>query len=204
MVSQLVQNELRRADLLRQEFEGLVFPQRECTLDERGAYLLAYWSLAIEHHVAMVVLIERQLYGSAAALLRPIVEAVVRGHLVLFCSEEVLAKIRKDDYRVNFSTVGKDIDAQFGLQTFLQDFLRESSRIMHSYAHGGILPVQRRFEGDNLRPNYQEDELVGLIYSGTAGLCLLTNTLTQHLKCEDGQKQAAILYAKWCRDAPAV
>src|SRR5690242_9684019 len=117
MLSEQIKNELRHADELRQKFEGMVYAHEQCQPDERGWYLLAYWSLIIEHHLAMVGLMERELYGSAAALLRPIVEAAVRGHLVLFCSERVLEEIRKDDYRINFGTVGKEIDEHFRFGT---------------------------------------------------------------------------------------
>ena len=197
MVSQLIQNELRRADVLRQEFERIVYGREECKLDERSWYLLAYWSLAKEHHLAMITLIVREIHGSAAALLRPIVEAVVRGHLVLFCSAKELERIRKDKYHVNFSKVGRVIDKRFGLETFLQDFLRDSAKILHSYTHGGILPVQRRYKDNTLQPNYQDDELVGLIHTTTSGLFLLTNILTKHLGYEEEWKRATALYVAW-------
>src|SRR5689334_10535543 len=100
MSTEQIQSELRRAERLRMELEGLVYERRECKPDERGWFLLAHWSLVIEHHVSIVGLLTQGLCGSACALLRPVVESTIRGHHALFCSDEVLKTIRSDDYRV--------------------------------------------------------------------------------------------------------
>jgi len=55
-------------------------------------------------------LLSHKFFGSAFALVRPIVEATVRSHVVIMGSEEDVRRLREDDYRANLSTVGKEID----------------------------------------------------------------------------------------------
>ena len=60
---------------------------------------MAYWSLAFEFHRAILSLIEQKFYGAAFALVRPIIEATVRAHVTLMCSDEVLQRLHNDEYR---------------------------------------------------------------------------------------------------------
>lgn len=105
--------------------------------------------------------------------------------------------MRNDDYRINFGTIGMEIDERFGLDTLLQEFLRDSSKILHSYTHGGMLQVQRRFREGDLQPNYDDRELLELIRSATSGLFMLTNVLTKHFGFEEDWKRGTELYVRW-------
>lgn len=70
--------------------EELVVAQGQCPTGDRNTPIMAYWSLAFEFHKAILNLIAERLYGAAFALVRPLIEATIRSHLVIFISEEKL------------------------------------------------------------------------------------------------------------------
>ena len=51
----------------------------ELPRNKRVQLASACWHVAIEHYMAIVVLVREGLYGSALALMRPAIEAFVRG-----------------------------------------------------------------------------------------------------------------------------
>jgi len=113
--------------------EALIVAKGECPTGDRNTPLMAYWSLAFEFQKAILNLIENQYYGAAFALVRPIVETAVRAHLVICASEDVLKTILSDEYRTNFGTVGKEIDAAFKTDDLFENFLKRAKGALHGY-----------------------------------------------------------------------
>lgn len=60
--------------------------------DRRGTALLAMHDQVIEHHVGLVILAEQRIFGSAVALLRPMVECYLRGLWVERMSTPAIAR----------------------------------------------------------------------------------------------------------------
>src|SRR5690242_3303138 len=73
-----ITEEIRLANEFGDKIEDLVLARREVPHGERNTLLMAYWSLACELHRAILSWIERQFYGAAFALVRPILEATIR------------------------------------------------------------------------------------------------------------------------------
>ncbi len=71
---------------------------------------------------------DHKFYGAAFALVRPTIEAVVRAHVVLMCSDEVSKQLRNDEYRTNLATVGMEIDAAFHSETPLRELPLSSEK----------------------------------------------------------------------------
>jgi hypothetical protein len=51
MISETIQKDIGRAHKFRQELEAMVYRRGECTLDERGVQLIAYFALVLDYHV---------------------------------------------------------------------------------------------------------------------------------------------------------
>jgi len=51
---------------------------------------------------------------------RPVVEAVVRAHVALMCSDSELGDIKEDKYKVDFKELPAKMDAYFGLDGLLE------------------------------------------------------------------------------------
>jgi|SRR5579871_6070850 len=199
MTKQL-QEEIKRASEFENKAEELVVKKGNCPTGDRNTPLMAYWSLAFEFHKAILSLIESQFYGAAFALVRPILEATIRAHLVIFVNDEMLKKILGDEYRTNFKEVGKEIDTAFALEGVMDKFLTGAREALHGYTHIGSHQLGRRFSGTDLVPNYSEGEITEVIRVSTSAVFMVNNIVTKHLGWEDEWKANTDLYAEWGGD----
>jgi hypothetical protein len=191
-----IQVALGAAEDLGHELESLIVQTKEFPVDERNILLLGYWSLLFDYHKGVLSLISLSFYGSAFALVRPIVEALVKAHLVLCGSDEVVKAIREDKYRVNYATIGPELDGAFGLGG-LFDQLMKAREALHSYTHSGALQVARRYDGDELAPRYQSGAILEVISMTTSATFMVTSLVAKHLKHEAAWRKAHELYNSW-------
>ena len=117
-----LEEEIKLASEFGSKIEELVVARGQCPTGERNTPLMAYWSLAFEFHKAILSLIANKFYGAAFAFERPILEATVRAHLVVFVHDDVLKKILDDGYRMNFRTVGRRLMTPSGWKGTLKSF----------------------------------------------------------------------------------
>jgi hypothetical protein len=197
MISEKVQKEIDSARRFGQQLEELVYRRGQCPTGDRDVLLIAYWALVFDYHKAILSLLPAELFGAAFALVRPVIEVTVRAHFAIFCSQEDLVNIQQDEYRVNFKTIGPQIDSAFGLGTFMKDFLTGASKALHSYTHGGILQVGRRFDGSDLKPRYSEGEVIEVIHTTTSAAFMVTNIVTKHFKFEEEWKRTTEMFVEW-------
>jgi len=142
-----VQEEIERASAFGQQLEDIIVKKGSVTLGEAGdrdRLLLAYWSLALDLDKSILALMRNKFYGGAFALLRPIVEAQVRAHVVLMVKAATLEKIKDDTYAVNFKTIGGEIDTAFDLDGYFDRFLNGARGALHSFTHSGLSQLGRR------------------------------------------------------------
>ena len=129
--------------------------------------------------------------------MRP-VEANVRAHVALKGSDEDLRRIQNDEYTVDFKRIGPKIDADFGLDHLMENFLNKATRsALHSYAHSGLLQLTRRFDGNEVKPNYKEGETVEVIWVTTSAILMVTNLVTKHFGFEEDCKRVGQLFGEW-------
>lgn len=196
-MSGTIEMEIQRANQFGDEIENLVVTKGECPTGDRNILLLGYWSLVFDHFRGVLSLLSNKFCGSAFALVRPIVEATVRAHVVVIGSEDDLLKLRNDEYRTNFGAVGKEMDAAFGTGEFFQHFLNGARVALHSYTHAGLLQIGKRFSGTDLMPNYSEAATIEVIRTTTSAAFLVTNLVTKHFGFEDEWKKCNDLFIAW-------
>lgn len=192
-----VESELERAQRLGEQLEDLVVRRGQCPDEDRNILLIAYWALVFDYHKGILALLSNRFCGSAFALVRPLVEALVRSHLVFIGSDEDVRKIREDEYRVNFEKIGPQIDAAFALDGFFEKFLNQARTALHSFTHSGVSQLSRRFDGHDVKPHYKDDEIIEVIRCSTSAVWLVTNLVTKHLKFHDEAKRAEELFTEW-------
>jgi hypothetical protein len=93
--------------------------------DERHTWVEGSLAVAIEHHEAISLLIDRQLTGSAFALVRSMVDTVVRAHWInLVASDEQVAQARRDDKNAfpSMSKMSEAVDKVYGENEFFKQF----------------------------------------------------------------------------------
>lgn len=195
--SSRVQDEIKKANELGDQIENLVIARGQCPTGDRNTPLMAYWSLVFEFHRAVLCLLSHRFFGAAFALVRPIVEAVVRAHVVIMGSEEDLRKLHTDEYRTNFGTIGAEIDTAFGMGDFFENFLKNAKPTLHSYTHAGVMQLGRRFNGTDLTPNYSEQEMIEVIRTTSCAVFMVNNLVIKHFGFEEEWNENNRLFETW-------
>jgi hypothetical protein len=198
-----VQDEIERATELGQRLEDLIVNKQQLVhRGERELLLLGYWSLIFDLDKGMLSLIRSKFYGAAFALVRPIVETLVRSHVAIMCSDKDLAKLQNDTYKTDFSKIGAHIDDHFHLrlragQPGLMQKLLSNRLALHSYSHAGIYQLARRFEGHDAGANYKDGEIIEAIHVGASAVFMVTNLLTRVYDLQRESESASALYLEW-------
>jgi len=198
MISEKVQKEIDSARKFGEQLEQVVISKNQFQTGDRNVLLIAYWALMFDYHKGILSLLQAEFFGAAFALVRPVVEANVRGHVALKGSEEDLQRIQKDEYTVNFKQIGARIDGDFGLDHLMENFLNDVTRnALHSYTHSGLQQLGRRFDGNDIKPNYGDDEIVAVIRVTTSAIFMITNLVTKHFGFEDDWKKVGEMFEDW-------
>ena len=192
-----VQTELDSARLVGERLEDLVVKRGQCPDDDRNILLMGYWALLFDFHKAILGLISKPLCGSAFALVRPCMEALVRAHVAVKGSAADIESLQKDTYRTNFATIGLWMDAEFGTGDLFTNFLGHARAALHSFTHAGISQLGRRFDGHDLKASYDEGEIIEVIRVSTSAVWMVTNLVTKHLGFTAEATKAEELYLEW-------
>ncbi len=192
-----VQTELEKARRFGTELEDLVARRGQCPDDDRNILLMGYWALIFDFQKGVLSLIPNGFCGSAFALVRPVVEVLVRSHVVVKGSADDVRRLQRDEYRVNFGTIGPWIDTEFGLGDFFTNLLTRSKDALHSYTHAGVFQLARRFDGHDLTPRYGDDEIIEVIRSCTSAVWMATNLVTKQLHLDEEAERAQELFLEW-------
>jgi hypothetical protein len=192
-----VDTELDSATRLGIELEDLIVRRGKCPDDDRNILLMGYWALICDYHKGILSLIPNGFFGSAFALVRPVMEVLVRAHVVVKGSEAEIKSLQQDTYRTNFTTIGAWIDSEFQLGNLLTNLLTQASKTLHSYTHGGVSQLGRRFDGNDLKANYTDGEIIEVIRSCTSAVWMVTNLVTKYLRFDEEAAKADALLAAW-------
>jgi hypothetical protein len=163
-------------ELIWSQINGTRFPG-----DDRSFLALTYVSVALEHQTSVRKLIEMNLRGSAAALLRSQVETVVRGLWAysLATADEVYAIGQKGGEPFpKFRDMVTAVDRELGtVPTFA--LLAGGWKILNIYTHTGMEQlasrVHTRIDGNIiLSPSYSSESVEGILHvSGAISLLFL-------------------------------
>lgn len=192
-----ISRELALAEKLGEQLEELVVKRHECPDDDRNILLMAYWALIFDIHKAILELIPRQLCGSAFALVRPCVEALIRAHVAVKGSAEDVKGLQEDTYRTDFDKIGQWIDKAFATGILFTNFIAGAKDALHSFTHAGLSQIGRRFDGHDLKPSYDDGEIVEVIRVCTSAAWMVTNLVTIHLGFTKEANKAQEFYMEW-------
>jgi hypothetical protein len=168
-----VEDELKLAEGVANEIKKVITPLKYAD-DEWSTTVAAFIDQAFEHHTATILLIRASLFGSAFALLRSIVEIVVRGVWIATCATDAQIKQfrEKDEIDASFGAMSKEIDAKCGIDFFV-NLKTKSWDALNSYTHTGALQLGRRFSGQKLEPSYKDREKIEVIRMSTTMLLMI-------------------------------
>jgi hypothetical protein len=101
-------------------------------------------------------------------------------------------------YGVNFKQIGPKIDADFGLDQLMENFLNDVTRnALHSYTHSGLLQLGRRFDGNDIKPNYSDGKIIQVVRVSSSAVFMVTNLVTKHFGFEEDWKRVTEIFAEW-------
>jgi hypothetical protein len=128
---------------------------------------LASYCIVQEHHVAIAVLLDEELYASAFALSRALYEATVKGLWVSHCADE--AKAEKYARGQELPPLGELIDDLSTatlpevVQVHLANVKKKYWRVLSSFTHAGHAQVKRWLSVSGVEPTYPEAEVRELV-----------------------------------------
>jgi hypothetical protein len=193
-----VQDELARARRLGEQLENLVVKRSPFPVEsDRTILIIGYWSLLFDYHKSILVLLTNEFYGGAFALLRPMVEGLLRAHVALSCRPGVIKSLQNDKYSVDFKQIGPRIDETFGLEGFFENLLKRAEKMLHSYTHSGAFQLSRRFDGNDVRPSYSDDEVIEVITGVTSVVFMVTALTAKHLGFEQEWSTANEMFSDY-------
>lgn len=113
------------------------------------------------HFQAIVVLLQSRLYGSAFALLRPLIETSLRGAWAYHCDNDsaVAEAVQKDQLPMMMDAVTRleTLDA-FSCGA-LSRILAQIKKALHSYTHGGTVQIANHLKTDAIEPSFSDAEI---------------------------------------------
>jgi hypothetical protein len=151
---------------------------RKYPADDKTAWVTASVVLALEHQEAIVLLIKAKMCGSAFALVRSVVDGMSRAlwlnaratdeHIERAVEDETkflpTLPRRLDEIQQSFFLEGEQ-EAADEAELVANGFqrLKESWPALCDYTHTSARQVARRFTNGDLKPNYTEEDIVGML-----------------------------------------
>jgi hypothetical protein len=142
--------------------------------------------VALEHHQAIVLLVPNHRVSSAAALLRPQYESVVRSIWVSRCCEQSMKQSIVEDDKYPLA-IGKMIEQLESAAPVIGSLLRKYHEMnwssFNSLTHGGQLQLMRHFSSEAPEPAFDRDAAQvlalsnGLTHNGLIELSVLARNM---------------------------
>lgn len=151
----------------------------------REKVVAGYLSLAIQHHSSIILLVERNVYSSAFALLRPLFESVYRGiWFSIVSNDDELEKFcKKINYKFKpIKTLAKEIDEKEGRKAFVT-VCEKILEFLHGMTHGGIGQISRQFDKEgSVFVSFSDKDLSSLLNNANV---LISRLLIEYDKFQD-------------------
>src|SRR5262245_31622425 len=201
-VSTLVEDITKRGAEFRERVDELL-RRHEYPNQPKEVLMVGYVMIALQHHQAIWLLKDAELYGSAFALVRPVFDSWLRALWInaIATPEEIKQASRSDD-ELRFPKIAKmlaDINpVYFGhaekdleFKKIVDDFFyflisldpknkdkadpRVTSlwNVLHGYTHPGARPLARLFTGAEVKQNYSQWDIAQGLNLPTMALIFL-------------------------------
>jgi hypothetical protein len=170
---------VRGAEIRRRMRELL--SQRAYSGTIKTRLLAGYVDIALEHHEAIWLLMERKLTGSALALARPVLDCWIRALWInAIATDQEIELASRDKFTFprmremydKIKPVYSQADTREDIDELFQ-YVERLWKILSSYTHSGGRQVARRFTRDQVKPSYTDIELAQAFNLPTMVILLL-------------------------------
>jgi len=144
---------------LQKKLDGL-----EISSDERTRTAAGCFDTVLEHQVAISILLENQLYGSAFALARSVFEGYVRGIWLHKCAtDSQVTRFLKGKLDPTFQELIDDIEKLDGYAVgVISNAKKAGWTALNGFTHTGSVQVLSRNSDDFIESNYPESDIVAI------------------------------------------
>lgn len=140
--------------------------------DPRSRVALACFAIAQQHHSSMLILLANTppLEATAFALLRPLMEAILRGEWISHCASDEQVKTlamggkKQVDMSSIISALGRNLNDQNIHSTLYQNTWSIVSAYTHTYEH----QVQHWLSVSDISPNYTTEQVAWLLSNASS------------------------------------
>lgn len=147
-------------------FEGAQFQ-----VSDRNRFAAGLLAQVHEHALAIRLLLSQdvpgRMFGTVCALIRPVLEGLIRALWILDCATEdvVAQRIANDDaaWRPDVWGMADAVDAQLHTNAFYRGLLDRYYNAMCSYSHGGMRVVANHISEDGVEPTATEPEMAEIM-----------------------------------------
>ncbi len=197
-IKQKIEQAIERSN----ELEQMIHKRAPFPLQgDRQMLIAGYWALMVDYHRSVLFLLkpEYNLCGGGFALARPMVEALLRIHVVAGGRQRDVKRIKADSYRTNFEGVAQELDGLFKLGFFAKTFDKRVRDALHSYTHSGAMQIARRFDGSTITPSYNDAEKWDVIRMCTLAFAMGTVIVTGALGFDAERVRANEICAEYTK-----
>lgn len=160
---------------------GLLLNGLELKGDTKSRVAIACFAIAQQHHSAILILIDRPnpLHATAFSLLRPLMEATLRGEWVLHCAtdEQVRNFALGGKQQLDIASVIKALEKLYPGSEAHRILYQDNWKNLSSYTHGFEHQVQHWLADGDVRPDYKPDQVAWLLNAGTACFRLCVSSI---------------------------
>jgi hypothetical protein len=153
----------------------------------RDAISASLVSIARQHYKTIFYSIKNHhQYNSAFALLRPLVDATYRGIWVMIVSTDNQVERINNRTKQFASTkeLSNKIDKKEGVEEIFHKRYYDNSLLLHGMTHGGMELISRQMNKGHIEPNFEDKELIALLYEATVNYCILLFYYGKHIDDE--------------------
>tara|TARA_R110000765_G_C18740854_1_gene586657 strand:- start:118 stop:723 length:606 start_codon:yes stop_codon:yes gene_type:complete len=134
----------------------------------------ACFSLVLDHHMAVIILIENGRYSSAAALMRVHFDTYVRGCWLAFIADENAVRRFEEGKPPFMSVMIRALETHDAFNSGVLWNVKERTwSILSDFAHSGIEQISRNLNGTFIDHNYSLQEIAEILRQ-TSSLALLS------------------------------
>ena len=155
-----IEFQIRKSEQLIQwldsKIDGLEIPSNDRSRLASGCLVTA-----LEHQKSIILLTAHSLHGSAAALVRLLFEAYVRGVWLFYAaSEQEIEQFKDDKLDKTFGQLIAELEEHEAFNVGTLSRVKDTSwKAMNSFTHSGLYQVVRQNTLDAIEPNYTDEEL---------------------------------------------
>ena len=174
----------RSAEIANKLDDVVARPGKFPTRTPADEMLIGYWAIDTSIHNSILTLFRDNFPAGAFALLRPVCEALVRVHLIAMDDQDAIEEMRIDKFRMKFFKDPKKIDNHFQLGGDFKGLYDGMTNFLHSSAHLGVEQLKRQFIGDEVSPNYPDEQIIAVVSMSTLTKIMVTARVVERFQSD--------------------